>query len=68
MYLNIMESLKYDEEKQTYSVVETGFRYEFPKSMYNDFKTYIFHYSLISRWYKNLSNDDLSKVIRSSAY
>ncbi len=68
MYSNVLENLKYDEEKKTYSIVETGFRYEFPQSMYNDFRNYVFNYSLVSRWYKNLNNDDLSKVVRTSAY
>ncbi len=68
MYLEIMESLKYNEEKQVYSIVETGFRYEFPQSLYSDFKNYVFHYSLVSRWYKNLNDSDMSLVVRTSAY
>ncbi len=62
------EQIKFDKETGTHSIVEAGYKYEIPALLYTSLKTYILQHSLISRWYKQLSDDDREKVIRVSAY
>jgi hypothetical protein len=67
-YFEVMNKLRFDKEANTYSITEAGFKYEFPHSLHKDFKNYIFLYHLVSRWYKQLNDEDRDKVYRFSAY
>jgi hypothetical protein len=58
----------FDKETGMHSVIEAGFKYEYPTSLHDNFKLYIFQHNLVSRWYKQLSDEDRDKVIRSNAY
>jgi hypothetical protein len=68
MDFELINRLKFDKGNGLYSVTEAGFKYEFPPSLHNDFKNYIMRYYFISRWYKQLSDEDRNKVNRLSAY
>ena len=68
MRFEIIQQLKFDKETGLYSINEAGFKYEFPVSLHDDFKYYIFRHDFVSRWYKHLNNDDIIKVSRTSAY
>ena len=68
MPLEIISKLKFDKATGLHSVVEAGFKYEFPQSLLSNFKLYIFRYDFVSRWYKQLDDKDRSEVNRLNAY
>ena len=68
MRFEIMKQLKFDKDTGFYSIIEAGFKYEFPVSLHDDFKYYIFRHNFVSRWYKHLDDNDIIKVSRTSAY
>jgi len=67
-HFETMNQLRFDKETGLHSITEAGFKYEFPQSLFEDFKSYIFQYQFVSRWYKQLSDEDRNKVNRVSAY
>jgi hypothetical protein len=68
MPLNTLNSVTVDEETGLHSIIEAGFKYEFPQSLHNGFKHFIFQHHLVSRWYKQLNDEERNKVTRSNAY
>ena len=68
MSLEIVNKLTFNKATGLHSVIEAGFKYEFPQSLLADFKMYIFRYDFVSRWYKQLSDEDKNKVFKSNAY
>ncbi len=68
MPIEVLSKVQFDQETRLHSIVEAGFKYQFPESLFTDFKSYILRYDLVSRWYKQLSDEDLVKVIRVSAF
>jgi hypothetical protein len=68
MPLEIMDKLKFDKKNNIYSIIEAGFKYEFPQSLHAGFRIYILRYDFVSRWYKQLEDNDRNKVTRSNAY
>ncbi|UAY53345.1 hypothetical protein [Ferruginibacter albus] len=68
MSLELLKKVQYNKEARLHSVIEAGFKYEFPESLHPSFKNYIFRYDLVSRWYKQLSDEDRNKVNRTNAY
>jgi len=64
----IMKHLKFDPDSGLYSIIEAGIKYEFPVSLHDDFKRYIFRYDFVSRWYRHLQENELVSVRRTSAY
>ena len=68
MSLEIMSKLKFNQATGLHTIIEGGFRYEFPQSLLGNFKIFILRYDFVSRWYKHLSDDDKNKVLRTNAY
>jgi hypothetical protein len=68
MYADIIYKLKFDNATGCYTIIESGFKYEFPQSLYTGFKDYILYYDLVSRWYKQLNDEERGMVSRSNAY
>ena len=68
MLSNILKSLVFNEQSDSYLVIEGSFKYEFPSYLVDDFKHYIFRFDLVSRWYKHLDENDMLKVKRTIAY
>lgn len=68
MSFKALTNLIFNEETGLYSIVELGFKYEFPEALYDDFRQYILRYNFVSRWYKQLNDADITKVSKTSAY
>lgn len=68
MSFEALQKLSFNEETGLYSIIEAGFKYEFPQSLHEDFKNYILNYIFVSRWYKHLEITEMQKVSRTSAY
>lgn len=68
MPFQALTNLNFDEETRMYTIIELGFKYEFPEVFYDDFRKYILRYNFVSRWYKHLDDADIGKVSRTSAY
>ena len=68
MSFEVITRLRFNKETDQFSIVEAGFKYEIPNSLYNDFKAYIMQYDLVSRWYKQLKDSNRNMVNRVSTY
>jgi len=68
MSFKTFTNLNFNEETRLHSIVELGIKYEFPETLYDDFRKYILRYNFVSRWYKQLDDTDVNKVNRTSAY
>jgi hypothetical protein len=68
MAFEALNKILFNKETGLYSIVEAGFRYEIPESLFDNLKRYIVQHDLVSRWYKQLSNIDLQKVNKINAY
>ena len=68
MSLEVINKLKFDKATGLHSIVEAGFKYEFPQSLLSNFKLYIFRFDFVSRWYRHLNDEDRVKVNKSNAY
>ncbi|UAY52778.1 hypothetical protein [Ferruginibacter albus] len=62
------EIIKFNKESNNYTIIEAGYRYEIPSCLYDNLKTFLLQYDLVSRWYKHLNDNDREKVNRVSAY
>lgn len=68
MSFKALTNLIFNEGTGSYSVVELGFKYEFPEALYDDFRQYILRYNFASRWHKQLNDANIRKVSKTSAY
>jgi hypothetical protein len=68
MAIEVIKKLEFDHKTGLHTIIEAGFKYQFPQSLHNDFKNYVLQYDFVSRWYKQLDDKDKNKVNRSNAY
>ena len=61
-------AIKFNAETGVHTIVEAGYKYVMPFSLYSHMRLYLLQYVLVSRWYKQLNDDDREKVQRVSAY
>ena len=55
-------------ETDVHAIIEAGYKYVMPHSLYGKMKLYLVQYVLMSRWYRQLSDDDRQKVQRLNVY
>ena len=60
--------IKFNTENSIHSIVEAGYKYVMPSSLYSNMRLYLVQYPLVSGWYKQLTEDDREKVERVNTY
>lgn len=68
MCTEIINTLQLDKATGLHSIIEAGFKYEFPISLHDNFKNFILRHDFVSRWYKQLEDPERKLVSRSSGY
>ena len=68
MSFEVLTHLRLNKEAGTFEIIEAGYKYEIPNSLYEDFRDYVLKYDLVSSWYKQLSDAELAMVKKVFAY
>lgn len=68
MSFEVITKLRFNKDAGTFYIVEAGYKYEIPDFLYEDFKTYILEHNLVSKWYRQLSDEQRVLVKKIVAY